>query len=82
MTIDGECVSAARRSPVRIAELARDGCDIVADGVDALPEGEFSLWIGAIGPLEVTGTRKTGASLSATFKEPLDPRILEHFAVA
>ena len=80
MTILGECISEGRRTKVRVSGLAAEGCDLAVESEVALAEGEFALWIGAIGPLDVMATRQDASHLSARFREPLDERILEHFA--
>ena len=40
----------------------------------------MALWIGAIGPLAAIAMQKDATHANASFREPLDPRILEHFA--
>lgn len=80
MAIYGECVGAGKRATVKVSGLAPTGCELAAEPADALPDGELSLWIGAIGPLAVIATRRDETHLTAMFSEPLDEKILEHFA--
>lgn len=80
MTIYGECETRGQRLAVTIFDLGRSGCALASEGGDALPEGDAALWIGAIGPLAVVAMKKDETHSSAAFKQPLDPRILDHFA--
>jgi hypothetical protein len=41
----------------------------------------MALWIGAIGPLSATARQRDANHMIASFKEPLDPRILAHFGI-
>lgn len=82
MTIYGECIGATARVAVRVSQLARNGCALLTESASSLFEGEFLLWIGAIGPLPITATRHSDTLLLANFKEPLDPQIIEHFNCA
>ncbi len=79
MAIYGECVGSGTRAQVQISDLAGTGCDLAARIGEAMPDGEFALWIGAMGPFAATATRTDAEHLSAKFREPLDPRIIEHF---
>jgi hypothetical protein len=80
MTIYGECETRGRRLPVTITGLGSAGCALACESHDTLPEGDMALWIGAIGPLAVIAMQKDATHANASFREPLDPRILEHFA--
>lgn len=86
MTIYGECETLGRTLPVHISDLTQAGCDLSSgDGLNALAScinGDMALWIGAIGPLAATARRRDATHMMACFKEPLDPRILAHFATA
>ena len=86
MTIYGECETLDRILAVRISELTQAGCDLASsDGGDPLGVsigGDMALWIGAIGPLAATARQRDDTRMMASFKEPLDPRILAHFATA
>lgn len=75
----GECIGTREAAEVRISSLADVGCDLEADGTTILTGDDVDLWIGAIGPLSATATRKDGSHWALRFKEPLDGRILEHF---
>ena len=77
----GECVAARESAEVRISDLADRGCDLETDG-SALLDGDFALWIGAIGPFPATATRRDAEHFHVRFKEPLDARIVQHFALA
>ncbi|MCB2048685.1 MAG: hypothetical protein KDE32_10715 [Novosphingobium sp.] len=80
MTIFGECEAHGRRLPVTITGLDRSGCALACDASDTLPQGVMALWIGAIGPLAAVAMQKDASHANASFDEPLDPRILDHFA--
>lgn len=82
MTLYGECISADSRARVRISGLAGNGCEVEAETRQSLFEGEFALWIGAIGPFNVTASRRDRSRLLLRFKEPLDPKIVDHFQAA
>ena len=80
MKIYGECETSGRRLAVTITGLDRSGCALVCKGHDMVPEGDMALWIGAIGPLAAIAMQKDATHANASFREPLDPRILDHFA--
>lgn len=75
----GECVSARETAQVRISALADQGCDLEADTTAPLLDGDVALWIGAIGPVAATATRRNANRMTVRFKEPLDGKIVEHF---
>lgn len=77
----GECVGPDESAEVRISGLADRGCDLETDG-SARIDGDMALWIGAIGPLAATAVRRAAGHFHVHFKEPLDSRIVEHFALA
>lgn len=76
----GECIGARESAEVRISDLADGGCDLETDG-SALLDGDFALWIGAIGPFAATAIRRGARHFHVLFKEPLDARIVQHFAL-
>lgn len=80
MTIFGECETRGKRTPVTITGLDRGGCALACDDGASLPDGDMALWIGAIGPLAAVAMQQDATHASAAFDEPLDPRILDHFA--
>ena len=80
MTIYGECEARGQRLAVMISELGQAGCALSSRDDGSVPDGEMALWIGAIGPLAAIAMQKDAQHASAAFKEPLDPRILDHFA--
>jgi hypothetical protein len=82
MTIYGECETHGMCLPVTISDLGQSGCALASESADLLPQGEMALWIGAIGPLAAIAMHKDATHASAAFKQPLDPRILEHFGQA
>ena len=82
MTIDGEWIGSGARAPVKVSELAATGCDLAVECADVLPDGEFTLWIGAVGPFRGTATRRDATHFTAQFAEPLDARIIKHFDLA
>jgi len=82
MTIYGECEMRGRRLAVTITGLERSGCALAFGNNEALPVGDVALWIGAIGPLAAIAMQKDANHANASFREPLDPRILEHFGCA
>jgi hypothetical protein len=79
MTIYGECETRGFRLPVTISDLAETGCALESDAAGKLPDGEMALWIGAIGPLAVIAMHKDQSRSIASFKQPLDERIIDHF---
>jgi hypothetical protein len=79
MMIYGECETRGRRLAVTISGLGSAGCALACEGQDALPEGDMALWIGAIGPLAAIAMHKDAHHAAASFREPLDQRILAHF---
>lgn len=82
MTLYGECIGADTRARVRISGLAGNGCEVEADTRQSLFDGEFTLWIGAVGPFSATASRRDRSHLLLRFKEPLDPKIVDHFQAA
>lgn len=82
MTIYGECIGARARTPVTISALGDLECEFEPQAGASAIEGLFDLWIGAIGPLPVTAEISGGRRCRARFREPLDERIIEHFAHA
>ncbi len=84
MTIYGECEMPGGKLAVRISDLTQAGCDLASSDGDhrlaAYANGDMALWIGAIGPLAATARKRGATRMMASFKEPLDPRILAHFA--
>jgi hypothetical protein len=86
-TLYGECIGAMARTPVTISQLDGHECELEphADAQDTEAgaiEGLQDLWIGAIGPLPVTAENRGGGRYRARFREPLDARIIAHFAQA
>ena len=79
MPIPGECMSPSHCVAVAISRLSKDGCDIMTHPGDAGLDGSLSLWIGAMGPFDITTTRQRGNVLRANFNQPLDSRIVDHF---
>lgn len=79
MIIYGECVGQRDSAPVRISDLAGMGCDLEIEQQTTLDEGDVALWIGAVGPIPATATRKDAGHLAVRFKEPLDGKIIQHF---
>jgi hypothetical protein len=82
MTIYGECIGARDRTPVTISDLGGLECEIEPTVGTRTFEGMLDLWIGAIGPLRVTAETTGGSRCRARFREPLDERIIAHFADA
>jgi len=80
MTIYGECEARGQRLAVTITGLGAAGCALACQGDEPLPDGDVALWIGAIGPLAAIAMQKDANHANAAFRQPLDPRILEHFA--
>ena len=76
MILYGECVSALETASVRMSGLADLGCDLEADATAPVFDGDVALWIGAIGPVAATATRKTAKRATIRFKEPLDGKIV------
>jgi hypothetical protein len=79
-TVYGECIGARDTAQVRICDLANEGCALEADLPEAVLDSEFTLWIGAIGPISATASRSQENRVAVRFKEPLDGRILKHFS--
>jgi hypothetical protein len=80
MTIYGECIGAQDRTPVIISALGDEGCEIEVQASASVFDGLLDLWIGAIGPLAVMAENSGGRRYRARFREPLDARIIAHFA--
>jgi hypothetical protein len=79
-TVYGECIGARDAALVRICDLANEGCALEADLPETVLDSEFTLWIGAIGPISATASRSQEKNkVAVRFKEPLDGRILKHF---
>ena len=79
MTIDGEWIGEGGRAAVTVTGLGAAGCDLAPIAGGILKDGEFTLWIGAIGPFRGFATRHDTGHLAARFSEPLDARIIHHF---
>ena len=82
MAIYGECIGVIERTPVTISALDGRECQLEAPTGTSRIEGLIDLWIGAIGPLPVTAENSGGGRFRARFREPLDERIIAHFAQA
>lgn len=82
MTIYGECVGSSARTPVTISALAGEECELEPSAAASVIEGLLDLWIGAIGPFRVTAENRGDGRYRARFTEPLDERIIAHFAQA
>ena len=81
-TLYGECIGAVARTPVTISQLDGLECELEPHAGTNAIEGLQDLWIGAIGPLQVTAENRGGGRYRARFREPLDARIIAHFALA
>lgn len=82
MPISGECVWQGRNLRVSVSELNAEGCDLAFEPDSLAGDGELALWLGAVGPLPAHATRRDAEHMTARFSEPLDERILNHFAAA
>ena len=82
MTIYGECIGTRDRTPVTISGLGDSECEIEPQTGSSVMEGLLDLWIGAIGPMSVMAETIGGHRYRARFREPLDQRIIAHFANA
>lgn len=82
MTIYGECIGARDRTQVTISALADEGCEIELPASSSVLDGLIDLWIGAIGPFAVMAENSGDRRYHARFREPLDARIIAHFANA
>ena len=80
MTIYGECIGTMARMPVTISSLDGNQCELQPGTGTSTLEGLLDLWIGAIGPLSVTTENSGDGRYRARFNEPLDERIIAHFA--
>lgn len=80
MTIYGECIGARARTPVTISALGGHECELQLQSDQNPIEGLLDLWIGAIGPLPVMAETRGSGRYRARFREPLDERIIAHFA--
>lgn len=86
-TLYGECIGAVARIPVTISQLDGHECELepraeTSSAAATAIEGMQDLWIGAIGPLRVMAENRGGGRYRARFREPLDARIIAHFAQA
>lgn len=77
--IYGECVSGSAHAAVTISSLAPEGCQIALEAPAESLGSDLELWIGAIGPFEITAQSEGAKRLVARFKRPLEPAIIEHF---
>jgi hypothetical protein len=82
MTIYGECIGPQERTKVTISALVDEGCEIELQASSSLLDGLIDLWIGAIGPFKVMAENSGERRYHARFREPLDARIIAHFANA
>jgi hypothetical protein len=82
MTIYGECIGTRDHIAVTISGLGDCECELEPATGTGVMEGLLDLWIGAIGPLAVTAENSGGRRYRARFCEPLDQRIIAHFAQA
>lgn len=82
MTIQGECIGTLARTAVTISALDGEACELQPQSGESTIEGALDLWIGAIGPLSVTAENSGDGRYRARFREPLDARIIAHFAHA
>lgn len=82
MNIYGECIGTLACTPVMISALAGEECELQPRTHTGSIDGLLDLWIGAIGPLLVTAENSGGGRYRARFAEPLDARIIAHFAQA
>jgi hypothetical protein len=80
MTIYGECIGTRVRTPVMISQLGGDSCELQPSQLPGTIEGPLDLWIGAVGPFAVTAEAHGGGRYRARFRDPLDERIIAHFA--
>lgn len=81
MTIYGECIGTLARTPVTISALDGEACELQPQPGESGIEGLLDLWIGAIGPLPATAETSGAGRYRVRFREPLDPRIIAHFAL-
>ncbi|PEQ14408.1 hypothetical protein B2G71_02095 [Novosphingobium sp. PC22D] len=80
MPIYGECVGASASAAAMISQLGGSSCELWLESASANLDHDFALWIGAMGPFAATCiSRDCDGHCSATFKEPIDDRIVEHF---
>jgi hypothetical protein len=82
MPIYGECVGTLQRTPVTILALGDHGCELQPEAGPCTIEGMLDLWIGAMGPFPATAESHGDGRYKASFREPLDQRIIAHFAHA
>jgi len=82
MTIYGECIGKSASMPVTISSLGGNECELQPGTATSILEELIDLWIGAIGPLSVTTENSGDGRYRARFTEPLDERIIAHFAMA
>jgi len=78
----GECIGTLARTPVTISHLCGHECELEPCPGASVVDGLQDLWIGAIGPLAVTAENSGCGRYRARFSEPLDARIIAHFAQA
>ena len=80
VTIYGECIGKDACTPVTISALDSFKCELHPHIEFGCIERPHELWIGAIGPLPITAENRGAGRYRARFDEPLDERIIAHFA--
>ena len=79
MPVYGDCLSTNGLEPVNVSRLCEASCDLVFESGEAVADRVLTIWIGAIGP--ITGkVEARGAVVTLLFDEPLDERVVRHFA--
>ena len=80
MNIYGEYTDTGTRTPITIFALDDQECEFQTPESSITDEGLFDLSIGAIGPFAAVAEICGSQRYRARFREPLDPRIIAHFA--
>ena len=79
MPVYGDCLSTNGFEPVSVSHLCEAGCELVFQSGEITDDLVLTIWIGAIGP--ITGKAEArGSIVKIRFDEPLDERVVRHFA--
>ncbi|BBC72768.1 conserved hypothetical protein [Altererythrobacter sp. B11] len=64
-----------------ILNLSQRDCRLVPEPGHRLAAGRVDFWIGGLGPFSGHAENEDETSFSVRFAEPLDERIVRHFAI-
>ena len=83
MKIPGTYVDEGRaQHDVVVVDLSCAGCRVAGDSNSVAAGSSVRFFIGAIGPIEGRAEARSDDGLKISFVQPIEPRIVEHFASA